>query len=306
MNRAATVVVLCLLPLVTFGQLGMSAGQREVDAVRSYFDAGRYKDVLQRTEAALSAQNFLEPQRLELNRLAGLAAFYLGELEQAEGHLTRVLQLNPDHVLDPFAVPPAAVEFFEGLRRKNAPALDLIRQQIALREEQERRAALERSGAEVQRALQRQIGNRSFLVNLVPFGAGQFQQGRSDLGWVFASSEGALAALSITSFWMLESIIRTDSHRVRDRLGTPDDGLTLPIRGVPAARAAEAETWRWMKLASGVAFYVVYLVGAADAIAHHRTPAPGTLPPPPPPRAEAQPFLFPVEGGAGAGLRSRF
>ncbi|MCP2871881.1 hypothetical protein, partial [Salmonella enterica] len=55
-----------------------------------------------------------------------------------------LLKVNPDYLLDPFAVPPAAIKVFEQVRKDNGDALNLVRQQISLRLEQEKRALAER------------------------------------------------------------------------------------------------------------------------------------------------------------------
>jgi len=93
------------------------------------------------------------PARLHTARMApwlrrgvclfALAAFNLGSRDAADRHFLQLLQLNPDYVLDPFAVPPPAIKLFEEVKKKHADSLALIRQQIALREEQQRREAAE-------------------------------------------------------------------------------------------------------------------------------------------------------------------
>ena len=129
-----------------------------------------------------------EPDRIELLKISGLSAFALADAKAAEQLFYQLLLLNPDYVLDPFGAPPPAIRMFEEVRKKNADALNLARQQIALREERTKREADERerdrARAEEQRRrldalsrTQRTIVEKPLVVNFLPFGAGQFQPG---------------------------------------------------------------------------------------------------------------------------------
>ncbi|MFZ5471765.1 MAG: hypothetical protein ACOZIN_20240 [Myxococcota bacterium] len=303
------------------------SAQREIELVRAQFDAGNYRQALDRAKNALSSMNFTDEQRLEMNKLAGLAAFNLGETAGADEHLYKVLQLNPDYVLDPFAVPPSTIGHFEDLKRKNADALNLVRQQIALREEQARREAAEREEAKrreeeeqrrrleqlARQATVKTVERRSFLVSFVPFGAGQFQQGRTGKGVLLATTEGALAAISVLSYLVIDSLRKCDDVISMGHLPTtdyPDGNIAIRVCRTPQNRLGEKTTWSLVKYASGAAFYTVYAYGVVDSIYHHQDEvvtehfvplaAPVSAP------NGAQPFLFPTPGGLGAGFRLNF
>src|SRR5690606_36265444 len=111
------------------------------------------------------------------------------------------------------------IEFQDALRQKLAPELEQIRQAREL--EQARRQAAEAEAERVRLEEERRrlaelprrvttetIERRSFFVNFVPFGAGQFQQGRTELGLWLASLEGATASVSIVAFWAHEALIK--------------------------------------------------------------------------------------------------
>jgi len=148
------------------------------------------------------------------------------------------------------------------------------------------------------------VEKRSFLVNFVPFGAGQFQQGRVAAGTGFAIAESLLAVTSIVAYFAYGSLIDT-------RTAPPDPRFpgAAPIveTGIPANREEEAKVWRALKIGAGLGFYGVWAAGVADAIIHHQDTVVTTRiesppPPPPPPRAR----IGPGPGTVGAAVTVAF
>lgn len=314
--------------------------ERDVSSLRTDFEYGKYEEVLARAQTRLD-QGVDDPKLLvEIHKLAGVSAFNLGKQSEADRHLSAMLRIDPDYTLDPFVYPPPVIEFHDKLRRSMGPELERIRQVRAL--EQARRRAAEAEAERVRieeerrrllsqprRVTTETIERRSFFVNLVPFGAGQFQQGRTQLGLWLASLQGAMAATSILAYWAHEFILVT---RTLELPGTINPGSTkypLEVRGIPPERAQEAANWRLIKYISGAAFYGLYAYGVIDALIRHQDTivttttvevapdaAPSSLPPLTPgvpktlqhvaPGASVNPFLFPTPGGAGAGLEVRF
>ena len=293
----------------------------EVTTLRASYEYARYAEVLERSGSRIDRGRLSEKDLAELHKLAGLSAFNLKRGEDATRHFRALLRLEPDFNLDPFAVPPPAVTLLDGIREQMAAELDLVRQERRLRLERERteaeRREHERVEAEEQRrrvetlsrqVTVRQVEKRSFLVNFVPFGAGQFQQGRAGLGTLFAASEGVLAVTSIISFFAFDSLIETREVTVDD-IREPKK---VPVRYIPTERSKEARAWQWLKWGSAAGFYGMYAAGVADALLHHQDQVvethietlPAAPPLPAPPRAELH--LFPTAGGAGAGFTLTF
>jgi hypothetical protein len=263
---------------------GQPAIRPDVDVarVRTEFEYGNYTDALKRASERIDRGNLSEADVIELHKYAGLAAFYLHQKAEAERHLWALLQLDPDYSLDPFVVPPPAMAFFEGLRKEHAQQLSVIR------EERRRRAELlkeseerERSKVEAEEQRRRleelarqasttQVHKQSFVVNFIPFGMGQFQQGRTKTGVIFAVTEGVLALTSIVAFLEYNSLIQEQTITLDDRL-TPDRTYTLTQQGIPPAKEHQANIWRGVKYGSAGAFWVTYAVGVVDAIIHHRS-----------------------------------
>lgn len=300
--------------------------ERELEIVKQNFNVGNYKEALARATSAMEVSNFNEFQRGELHKYAGLSAFNLGDLPGAQKHFLAVLQINPDTVLDPFAFPPAAIRVFEDVKKNNASVLNLVRQQIALREEQARREAAEREKAKALAEEQRRrleeaskqvtvttIERRSFLVNFIPFGAGQFQQGRTGVGATFAAAEAAFGLTSIIAYLVIDRFFETKTYTWNDRFYPQNFSVT--VHQIPEALKSSADNWKIAKTVSGVGFYVLCAAGIAEALWHHKAEVVTTQTKrldelggiPSAAKSEGPHlFLFPTAGGVGAGLSLRF
>jgi tetratricopeptide (TPR) repeat protein len=321
MTLRPLVAVLLLLALAPAAR-AQPAEEPELAAIRSAFEFGKYAEVLERAVGRIDRGNLDERSLVELHKLAGLAAFNLGRREDAARHLRALLRLDPDYGLDPFVVPPPAIAYFEELRRELRAELGLIRQEKRLRLERERAAAAqrerERAESEERRRrveeLARQVTvrtveKRSFLVNFVPFGAGQFQQGRNSLGVVFAATQGAFAVSSVLAFFAYEGLFEEDVIEIEDRR-SPTGTVNVNVRFIPTGKAVQANRWRWVKYGSAAAFYGTYAIGVADALYHHQDEVVRTgietQPNPEPAASSGALHLYPLQGGAGAAYFLRF
>ncbi len=313
--------VFCAWPTAARAQI---VPERELEIAKALFDAGNYKDALKRARDAMAVANFSDEQRIELHRIAGLSAFNQGDAEGAQRHFLQLLQLNPDFVVDPFAAPPSAIKMFEQVRREHADALNLVRQQIALRAQQDKRAAEERERLRVEQEAQRRkieeltrsttvrvVEKRALLVNFVPFGAGQFQQGRVEWGIAFAVLEAVTALTSLISYFAIEGLFVEDAFTLHNVLTSDGTGsYQVKFRHIPTSAAAQASVWRTLKVSTGIAFYALWAGGVVDALVHHRaevttehqetiSPAPAATPGP-------KLNIFPTPGGMGAGFTVSF
>ena len=261
----------------------------EIARVRTEFEYANYANALKQASERIDRGNLSQSDVMELHKYAGLAGFYLHQKPAAERHLWALLQLDPDYRLDPFLVPPQAVAYFEELRKDRASELEAIREERRrraerLKEAEERERARLESEQQRRRleelARQASISSarpQSFVVNLLPFGAGQFQQGRTGVGIAFAATEGVLALTSIAAFVAYDNLLQDRSITLDERL-TQSGTYTLTVRGIPPDREHQANVWRAVKYASGGAFFVTYAIGVIDAILHHRSVIASTAP----------------------------
>jgi len=318
MKRLVLLLLLSALP--AFAQV---VPEREMEIIQSLYDAGKYADAAHRANESLALANFSDPQRVRLLEISALSAFNLNDLKSAQTAFLQLLRVNPDYILDPFAVPPPAIKVFEQVRKENADALNLVRQQIALRMEQNKRAAAEleklrleqeerkrKSDLLTNERTVRTIEKRSMLVNLLPFGAGQFQQGRAGWGAAFAVSEGLMAVLSIVSFFAINALFVERNFTWTDRLTADGSGVfNAPLKWIPPERRNQYQVWTGIKYGTGIAFYALWAIGAGDAIWRHQEEVitekkEPISPAPKPPTARLN--LYPTPGGLGAGVTIRF
>src|SRR5262249_20787745 len=95
------------------------------------------------------------------------------------------------------------------------------------------------------------------------------QQGRTNVGIIFAATEGVLALTSIAAFFAYNSLLSNRTISLDDRL-TPTGTYDVTLRGILPERQHEANVWRAVKYASGGAFWVTYAAGVVDALIHHK------------------------------------
>jgi tetratricopeptide (TPR) repeat protein len=308
-------VLLALLAASTVQAQGTPAAGEEADlaAVQSEFEFGHYREALERAERRIDRGGMDEASLVQWHKLAGLSAFNLKRTEQAQRHIAALLRLDPDFALDPFVYPPAAVAFVEKQRQTLAPELDRIRAERRARRAAEERAALARQAEEQRRQIEemsrqvtvRTVEKRSFLVNFVPFGAGQFQQGRVAAGTGFAIAEALLGITSVVAYFAYGSLIDTRQVSVDQRF---PGAAPIVETGIPANREDEAKVWRALKIGAGLGFYGVWAAGVADAIIHHQDTVVTTRveKPPPQPSPPQGARIGPGPGTVGASVTIRF
>ncbi|MBT6176464.1 MAG: hypothetical protein HOI23_04395 [Deltaproteobacteria bacterium] len=157
-------------------------------------------------EAILQLQDLLYPMRLssesqviEARELLGLCYYLTDRFEQVAAEFAKVLYLNPDHRLDPFSIPPPVIEAFENVRRQLEPQLAEIREQKV---NPTVTPTANPSGGSAAPPASVQIIERSDFATFLPFGVGQFQNGDTGLGTLFAATEAALLALNIAAYFL--------------------------------------------------------------------------------------------------------
>lgn len=295
----------------------------DVAAVRAAFEFGNYEEALAAAQARID-RGELSPQELtELHKYAGLSALNLARTEDAERHLLAALRVNPELRLDPFLIPPRAIQFFDRIKVANAAELEQIRQaqraeQLAReqaeaerkrREEEEQRRRLEELGRKI---TYRTTEKKSWFANFLPFGIGQFQQDRPTLGILLASVEGALLTGSIIAWGGYNSLIITSSVILTDRQD-PKTGKNpqIDVEWVPSEYAVRERNWKIAHYAGAGVFLAVYAYGVVDALIGHEDEVTTTTveekpSAAPPANGGAHLYITPLPGGAAAGLHLRF
>jgi len=300
--RALLALVLLLVPALAF------ADDDPLRMARSNFEYGKYEEAISLIDDLNARKQLADgPDLLEAWRIHGLSHFYLGHRDEARSSFVRLLSIEPDHELDPLLVPPSAVVEFERVKTENAALLDPIRERRKAIERQrqleeaDRKRLLEeerkRRERESSTVLLQRGERHSFLTTFLPFGMPQLEQGRGEVGILFAATEGVCIAGSVLAYSQVQGYIGSD-------------------RKVPPENLSAARNWQianWIFFGASVALYVG---GVIDAVLHYEEETVTTLAVPrdsvtptaprpgdPPPLGL---FLTPTEGGAAAGVVGRF
>ncbi len=272
----------------------------QLKQARATYEYGNYASAIDQLERLLASRRLESPQdQLEAYRLLGLAHFFSAHTEDARRAFVTLLSLDPDFQLDPLYVPPQAVRFLDQIRLDNKEGLEPIRtrkratQEAQAQEEAARRRLLAQLNGSVTEIVHERIDRPSPLIALLPFGAGQFQNGNTALGVIFAATEGLALATSIASFaWVESQANASDGYYASSVYRT-----ALAVRDV--------------QVGTGIGFGLLWLIGTGEAFWHLRPPlitreagpGPAAAPEPTPAKVTFLPELSPLPGGGQAGLR---
>ncbi len=183
------------------------AAPPELKRAKDRFEFGAYADAAGALRQMLAKTPDLAPQdAIEAYRMLGIAEYQLGDRAAARSAFVSLLSVDPDYGLDPFLVPPPIVEFFDRVKRDNEPALAPLRERRrALREEQRladdakrRLLAEEQMRAGPPSKIVR-VEERIYLLNWMPLGAGQFQNGDRAKGTAIAAGQLVFGLVNVSA-----------------------------------------------------------------------------------------------------------
>ena len=238
-----------------------------MNRARVTFEYGDYPQASRLLAALVEVGRFESVSlRAEAYRLLGLALFYQGRRGEAYSAFLEYLFLDPDAQLDPFYVPPAAVSFFEQVKKEAEPKLSPIRAQKRGEQQARQKAASEEADRRRQRELEeerrrlqeltpsveRRVVQREFWVSVMPFGIGQLQNGDRTLGIALATAEVIAGAASGGSALLIEELRDSSTGRFNNR----------GAGNTPYLTASRLNVLKW---ASAGLFYALWAAGAIHA-----------------------------------------
>jgi hypothetical protein len=291
---AAAVVALVLL------DPGAARADERTDIEKAYsaYVGHNYEEAEARLRALLDAKagTLKDPDNVADARM------YLGAVLVAEGKKDQAATLfegllvdKPDYEADPLRVSTQAIDAFLDVRARMRSVLSNLKaervrkeQEVRAKEEAERQKAAARlatleklAGEEVVRT------KHSRWIALLPFGAGQFQNGQTALGAGFLAGEALLAAGS----GIAAGITIYDANAAHDAL----------LRNIPTAPTynSYAQTAAWVSNGLTAGFVVVALAGIIQAQIAFVPESAAEVRKRPVPSASVAPIL----GAGGVGLR---
>jgi tetratricopeptide (TPR) repeat protein len=208
--------------IVSVSVMGQCIPVHAEDAVVSFtnarnaFDAGEYRKAASRFEAMIEKGLDNEALLMETHKYLGVCYIFLADEKNAEDQFLKLLNLDPNFKLDPLVFPIDVVDFFTAVQRKHALELKEIAEAEARAEEARKKAEEKRRLEEIEQLrttvyLERHVKWHSRLVAVMPFGAGQFQNGHKRKGMIFLTGELALLGACITTY-ALHASLRNESR----------------------------------------------------------------------------------------------
>jgi hypothetical protein len=168
----------------------------------------------------------------EAHRLAGLAAYFAQQIDDAEAHFLAYLRIDLDGRLDAALYPPDVVAFFNDVASRHSAEL---------------------------RALRPRPKERSWWLTLLP-PFGQLQNGDRTKAYVLGGVLGGTLAVNLTTYALLRSWCSHPS-------GPAGGSLICNVGGEHRPTAAKIRPYN---IASGIAVIILYAYGVFDGVAGYR------------------------------------
>ena len=252
--------------------LALATPEADVKRARDRYEFGAYADAAGAAREVLTRNPGLpEPIALEAWRLLGLAEYQLGDKPAARDAFIHLLSIDPDQTLDPFLVPPPIVEFFDKVRADAEPELAPLRERKRQLQEQERLAE------EARRRLLAEEQVRSgppskvvvveehvYMLNFLPFGVGQFQNGDTTKGIIIAVAQVVFGAVNLGAIFAHNAIAQDSSRRCS--VSTPTNCSNPPI---PDSDRELLNNIDIVKYVSAGLFWGTYAYGVVDSLVHY-------------------------------------
>ena len=252
--------------------IALATPATDLKRAKDRYEFGAYADAAGAVRQVLVQYPDLpEPQAIEAWRILGLAEFQLGDQAAAREAFVHLLSIDPDYALDPFLVPPNIVDFFDRVKREAEPQLQPLRERRKQLKEEERLAEearrkllaeeQARSGPPAKLVI---VQERVYIINFLPFGAGQFQNGDRTKGTILAVTQVLFGAVNLGAI-LLHNAIADDPSR-RCSVTSTTNCSNPPI---PDSDRALLQNIDVVKYVSAALFWATYAYGVTDALINY-------------------------------------
>ncbi len=257
-----------LAALLFFSRGARADEQADLDKGRNAYLTRQYDEADARFRA------MLDPKSGTLHDLAIVtqAYMYWGAVQVAKSRpkdasalFEQLLLKDPHYEPDPLSFPTEVLDAFTDTRsrirdRLNAQAEEQAKKDAAkrAREEEERRREVQRIHMLERLASEEKITeHHSRFIAMVPFGAGQFQNGQTALGWVFLGAEAAFVAAGTVAVPFYYSALNDAANTYNSNSATRTKDAQ--------AELDRANTYRVLNLSAYGAFVATAVVGVVQA-----------------------------------------
>jgi hypothetical protein len=240
------------------------------DRGRTAFGRAEYKRAIEILHPLLYPEVLLdsEGEVVQAHRILGVSYLFSGQSEEAKREFHKLLELRPDYRFDPLLDPQQVVDAFNAVVKEEESEIVAIEARRK-RRDQEIAARLQREARMHPPATTIiRYERHSYLLNFVPFGAGQFQNGQQRKGWLFFGVETALATLSVGAF--TANFALYGAHPYRKCLKSVDPTAACPPDQIDHSQEDTSRTLLRVQIISGGLFFAAAIWGAVDAVRHYQ------------------------------------
>ena len=253
---------------------GSPAAREAFDRGRTAFGRAEYQRAIEILRPLLYPEQLLDSEGdlVQAHRMLGVAYLFENKPEEARSEFEKLIRLRPDYRFDPLLDPQRVVDFFNGVLKEEKAFIEESNRRRAQREREaaekrEREAARLRMPPTVVR-----YERHSFVVNFVPFGAGQFQNGHRRKGWFFLGAETVLGAMSLGAFATNMGLYGLTPTRKCTVEQPPD--VQCPPAQIDHSEEDRARMLTGVQVISGGLFFAVAIWGVIDAIINFQPEVP--------------------------------
>ncbi|HEY4243017.1 MAG TPA: hypothetical protein VGM88_24545 [Kofleriaceae bacterium] len=232
--------------LLVLARTAAATPKQDLDRGRASFRAKDYQSAIQALNYLLYPAVLLgdRDDAIEAYILLGAASYEVGDRERARIELQNALRLDLDRSITTLGFSEGVVRLFDETKAE-------LKVEIA-RDAEAKKLAEAREQLEAYRKSLVYYERRSYGVNFIPFGAGQFQNRETVRGYLFAASEAIAGGTSATLFFYLAGTYGLVNH------------------DVPVGEARHVRTMQEIEIGTGAAFIGLYAFGVVDAIIHYK------------------------------------
>jgi hypothetical protein len=240
------------------------------DRGRTAFGRAEYRRAIEILHPLLYPEVLLdsEGEVVQAHRILGVSYLFSGQSEEAKREFHKLLELRPDYRFDPLLDPQQVVDAFNAVVKEEESEIVAIEARRKRRDQEiaarlQREARLHPATTTIVR-----YERHSYLLNFVPFGAGQFQNGQRGKGWLFFGVETALAAISVGALTANFALFGANPYRRCLQMVDPTDGC--PKDAIDHTQEDTSRTLLRVQVISGGLFFAAAIWGVVDAVRHYQ------------------------------------
>ena len=245
------------------------------DRGRTAFERAEYKRAIEVLSPLLYPEMLLESEGevVQAHKMLSVAYLFENKPDDARREFLELLRQRPSFRFDPLLDSQRVVTFFDTVLKEHQAEIARFKK---LKDEKD--AAIAAQNQRTLKQLQMppaivRYERHSLAVAMIPFGAGQFQNGERRKGWWFFGVETALAAASLGAFVTNFALYGFSSERGCTNPSTSDNEQ-CPQGDIDHSQEETSRLLTTIQVGTGAAFFAVAIWGVIDAVRNFKQEVP--------------------------------